>query len=96
MEDMWGGSMPRPEVQLACESRSMRRTRCPRSASAWARFMAVVVFPTPPFWLAMAMTFTCDEDGGKGVVLARQSFVGFFGWGDDLCLQLVLRCGARG
>ena len=26
----------------------------PRSDSAAARLMAVVVFPTPPFWLAMA------------------------------------------
>src|SRR2546427_139571 len=37
-------------------SRSMRRTRLPSSASAHPRFTAVVVLPTPPFWLAIAMT----------------------------------------
>src|ERR1700738_2707333 len=37
-------------------SRSMRRTRFPSSASAQPRFTAVVVLPTPPFWLATAMT----------------------------------------
>src|ERR1700732_2394865 len=37
-------------------SRSMRRTRFPSSASAHPRFTAVVVLPTPPFWLATAMT----------------------------------------
>src|SRR2546430_4769248 len=30
----------------------MRRTRLPSSASAHPRFTAVVVLPTPPFWLA--------------------------------------------
>src|SRR3989440_8641798 len=37
-------------------SRSIRRTRFPSSASAHPRFTAVVVLPTPPFWLATAMT----------------------------------------
>jgi len=27
--------------------------------------MAVVVFPTPPFWLAMAMIFIQEKDAGK-------------------------------
>ena len=39
---------------LACGSRSTRSVRLPRSASAAARLIAVVVLPTPPFWLAMA------------------------------------------
>ena len=42
----------------------MSSVRLPRMASAAARLMAVVVFPTPPFWLAMA-TITgedCSED----------------------------------
>ncbi len=30
------------------------------AASEAPRFMAVVVFPTPPFWLAMAMTFPME------------------------------------
>src|SRR5262245_31938825 len=41
-------------VLLACGSRSMSSVGLPRSASAAARLMAVVVFPTPPFWLAIA------------------------------------------
>src|SRR3954466_8344437 len=41
-------------VLLAWGSRSMSSVGWPRSASAAARLMAVVVFPTPPFWLAMA------------------------------------------
>ena len=52
-----GGSMPRPLVQFACGSRSMSSTRWPRSARAAERLRAVVVLPTPPFWLAMATTF---------------------------------------
>ena len=39
---------------LAWGSRSMRSVLRPLMASAAARFTAVVVFPTPPFWLAMA------------------------------------------
>src|SRR5215831_5925603 len=49
-------------VLLACGSRSMSSVRLPRRASAAARLMAVVVFPTPPFWLAMA-TIT-----GRGIL----------------------------
>src|SRR5262245_26639341 len=41
-------------VLLACGSRSMSSVRLPRRASAAAKLMAVVVFPTPPFWLAIA------------------------------------------
>src|SRR6516165_3869741 len=46
--------MPRPVLALPCASRSMTRTRCPAAASAVARLIAVVVLPTPPFWLATA------------------------------------------
>src|SRR4030095_12848328 len=52
------------EMELfACGSRSRRRTRFPLRAKAAARLMAVVVFPTPPFWFAMAITIRCT--GGK-------------------------------
>src|SRR6266571_301069 len=34
----------------------MRSALRPRRASATARLMAVVVFPTPPFWLTIART----------------------------------------
>src|SRR5437588_4029554 len=37
-------------------SRSMQSTRRPGSARAPPRLTAVVVLPTPPFWLAMART----------------------------------------
>ena len=47
--------MPNPVVALACESRSTTSTRRPRAANAVARLTAVVVLPTPPFWLATAM-----------------------------------------
>src|SRR5262245_19504018 len=39
---------------FACGSRSMRSVLCPRLASPAARFTAVVVLPTAPFWLAIA------------------------------------------
>src|SRR5262249_5745664 len=43
------------------------RTRLPQAASAVARLTAVVVLPTPPFWLASAMM---RAGGGDGVALA--------------------------
>src|SRR5271167_3771347 len=46
--------MPSPVLALPCASRSMTRTRCPTAANAVARLIAVVVLPTPPFWLATA------------------------------------------
>src|SRR4051794_16893747 len=48
---------PRPAVRLACGSMSMQRTLNPSSARAPARLIAVVVLPTPPFWLAIAITW---------------------------------------
>src|SRR5277367_611986 len=47
---------PRPPVELAWGSQSMRRVGRPSRAMAAARLMAVVVLPTPPFWLTTAMT----------------------------------------
>src|SRR5712671_7873885 len=48
--------MPSPVEALPCGSRSMMSTRSPMAASAVPRLMAVVVLPTPPFWLAIART----------------------------------------
>src|SRR6516225_12319130 len=48
--------MPRPVEALPCGSRSKIKTFSPTAASAVPRLMAVVVLPTPPFWLAMART----------------------------------------
>src|SRR6266704_5982816 len=47
-------------VELACGSRSMRRVLMPLLATAAERLMAVVVFPTPPFWLATVMIIRCE------------------------------------
>ena len=49
-------SMPRPVEALPCGSRSTISTSSPIAASAVPRLIAVVVLPTPPFWLARAMT----------------------------------------
>src|SRR5947209_5001953 len=47
-------SSPAPVVALPWGSRSTRRTRDPASARHAPRLTAVVVFPTPPFWLLSA------------------------------------------
>src|SRR4030065_957634 len=52
------GSPPIPDVAFAWGSRSTRRVRVSITAREAARLTAVVVFPTPPFWLATAMTRT--------------------------------------
>src|SRR5438270_329144 len=51
-----------------CRIRSIVRVIWPVAAMAVARLIAVVVLPTPPFWLAMAMTLDTlgprhDQDG---------------------------------
>src|SRR6476661_1637115 len=46
--------MPTPLVAFPWGSASRRRVRRSAMASEAARLTAVVVFPTPPFWLAIA------------------------------------------
>src|SRR5258708_40298372 len=48
-------SMPTPVVVLPWGSMSTSKTRRPMSASEAPRFTAVVLLPTPPFWLTTAM-----------------------------------------
>src|SRR5579871_1477752 len=48
--------MPSPVDALPCGSRSTIRTFSPTAASAVPRLIAVVVLPTPPFWLEMDRT----------------------------------------
>src|SRR6056297_3640083 len=73
-------SIPRPVEALPCGSRSTISTRAPESASAAPRLIVVVVLPTPPFWLAIAMMrgalvrlgsgtgYSCDvQNDGVGV-----------------------------
>src|SRR3990170_7079832 len=52
------GFPPIPDVAFAWGSMSTRRVRFSITAREAARLTAVVVFPTPPFWLATAMTWT--------------------------------------
>src|SRR5215469_16973748 len=53
----WGSRpKPTPLEALDCGSQSTRSVRKPSEASEAARLMAVVVLPTPPFWLATAIT----------------------------------------
>ena len=54
--------MPIPDEALACGSVSTRSTRFSSEAKEAARLIAVVVFPTPPFWLANAMTLPISLD----------------------------------
>src|ERR1700685_2623332 len=61
------GVKPSAAVALAWGSRSMSRVRQPAWARQAARLTAVVVLPTPPFWLTMAiilagcMKFYCNR-----------------------------------
>src|SRR5215510_9824911 len=48
--------MPSPVEALPCGSMSRISTLSPMAASAVPRLIAVVVLPTPPFWLATAKT----------------------------------------
>src|ERR1700675_1521636 len=47
---------PKPLVEFDCGSQSTSSVLTSEAASEAARLMAVVVLPTPPFWLATAMT----------------------------------------
>src|SRR5690554_4662739 len=53
-------------VALPCASRSTSSSFFGTPASAAARLTAVVVFPTPPFWLAMAMMRAIGLRGSGG------------------------------
>src|SRR5919204_1165577 len=59
--------MPWLIVRLPWGSMSTHRTRWPFSANAAARLSAVVVFATPPFWFANAITLARFA-AGSGVV----------------------------
>src|SRR5918999_3981291 len=50
------GFTPRPTDNAPCGSKSTSSTRRPYSASAAPRLIAVVVLPTPPFWLHIEIT----------------------------------------
>ena len=50
-----GCGFPKLIVRLPCGSPSIRSTFFPACARPIPKFAQVVVLPTPPFWLAMAM-----------------------------------------
>ena len=56
--------MPSPVEALPCGSRSTISVRCPSSARQAPRLIVVVVLPTPPFWLATAITRGAGRPGG--------------------------------
>src|SRR5215467_273041 len=58
-------SIPRPVVALPWGSRSTRRVRRSARARPAERLTAVVVFPTPPFWLATATTLARPSPGNS-------------------------------
>src|SRR3989304_5148243 len=47
---------PSPDVAFPCGSMSTSSVRLSAAARHAARFIAVVVLPTPPFWLVTAIT----------------------------------------
>lgn len=57
---------PIPLVAFPWGSPSMSKVRRSATARLAARFTAVVVLPTPPFWLAMAMTRATGMFAGVG------------------------------
>ena len=54
---------PRPSVALACGSTSASNVLQPASAMQAATLTAVVVLPTPPFWLTIAKTVPTVDRG---------------------------------
>src|SRR5476651_2314923 len=72
--------MPNPVDALPWASRSISSTCSPTAASAVARLIAVVVLPTPPFWLAIAKSCgaigTDSEDDGVKVGHAVEGLMG--------------------
>src|SRR3569833_2021505 len=54
--------MPSPVEALPCGSESTSSTFSPTAARAVPRLIAVVVLPTPPFWLATTRTRKLRSD----------------------------------
>src|SRR5688572_3169049 len=78
--------MPRPVDALPCGSRSITSTRSPIAARAVPRLIAVVVLPTPPFWLAMASVRGLSPGPVTGLTLRFYSQIP-----DDHNARLVIR-----
>src|SRR3954471_738888 len=79
--------MPRPVEALPCGSRSTISTRSPTAASAVPRLMAVVVLPTPPFWLATARTRRRRSSGTGKPPESDDAPAGIAGGGDQFGVE---------
>src|SRR5438046_1841670 len=68
--------MPRPVEALPWGSLSISNTRSPTAANAVPRLIAVVVLPTPPFWLATTSTLKrlCRERKGSDFTGTAEPF----------------------
>jgi hypothetical protein len=63
--DRFSAWMSRNDIELfPCGSRSTTRVFTPLLARAAARLMVVVVLPTPPFWLVIAMIMRAGSLSG--------------------------------
>src|SRR5271169_3036830 len=82
---------PSPLVEFDCGSQSTSSVLTSAAASEAARLMAVVVLPTPPFWLATAMTrpmilfsWCCGSEyanaSTKSMPIAVQNTIQCFTW----------------
>src|SRR5262249_27682451 len=60
---------PRPLAAFPWGSMSTSRMRLPSSAAQALRLIAVVVLPTPPFWLATAITLPMNRLHPCGVLV---------------------------
>src|SRR5512133_2666440 len=68
--------MPIPLVALPWGSPSISRVRCSATARLAARFTAVVVFPTPPVGLPIAIPRATAADGGLVDDVRERPFAG--------------------
>src|SRR3954463_10670722 len=93
--------MPRPVEALPCGSLSTSSTFSPTAASAVPRLMAVVVLPTPPFWLATTRTrsapalpeYESDLTGTAKPLHAHDTASGITQGRYHVCLVLPISCG---
>src|SRR5690554_7218960 len=71
-------STPLPIVALPCGSKSTNRTRRFVAAKEAAKLTVVVVFPTPPFWFAIAiilLIFSFDNSSTNYCCVDYRGFI---------------------
>src|SRR3954471_7128751 len=86
-----------PLVEFDCGSQSISRVFTSAAANDEARLMAVVVFPTPPFWLATAITrpiqFLENHRDERSIVRLNAGRNAQFTFSKQSCSKLV--CNSR-